>query len=76
MYTESTALEGGEKARLVSPYFPADGQLKCLRFKFNVNGFDIGRLSILDHNGETLWSFDNEDKKGDYDIKYEEHKWL
>ena len=63
MYTESSGLQGGEEARLISPNLPDDGEMKCLRFRFTVRGLSpFGALHIKDQNGFKIWSFTASEK--------------
>ena len=58
MYLESTRLLPNDRAYLISPQIPQDGSKKCLQFSFNMFGRELGKLAVLDANGNELWFFD------------------
>ena len=55
LYMEATGAIPGDKVRLVSPMLPDDGKHKCLSFVYNIYGKFIGRIAVLDDNGNELW---------------------
>ena len=58
MYLESTGLKPNDRAHLISPQIPHDGMKKCLQFSFNIFGRELGKIAVLDANGNELWFFD------------------
>ena len=60
---EATGLRPTDVARIISPQMPLDGRRKCLQFRYNVFGEYIGKIEILDANGNHLWRFDGADTR-------------